>query len=112
MIEFLINVALASASPVIVLLVVGIFAYYLMRKDKRVFKVTGIAILLTLIYNATLPSNTYKHEPFDKVKEDKRVEHILNKEQDRPRVIKDMTKPLNIMSEEDFKTKVNYEEEL
>ena len=112
MIEFLINVALASTSPVFVIMVVGIFAYYRFKEDKRILKITGIAILLTLIYNATLPSNTYKHEPFDKVKEDKRIEHILNKEQDRPIVIKDMTKPLNIMSEEEFKTKVNYKEEL
>lgn len=118
MTEYLINVALGMIAPtfaaVIAFFIGVVFRNQLRKLNKAAYgwfvKGIGITYVLLLIIVATGTSITYKHEPFDKVQEQKVIEMYNEAESNRPVVIRDTTKPIEANTREEFEKLVDYSE--
>lgn len=115
MYEYLFNVLMSMALPTFLLVVVfaGLFIYKgVIKSDYRKLtrRATTIVWLGTLAIVLSSTSITYKHETFDKVLEQRKVE-VYN-EQTKPKevVIKDLSKPISPNLDQDFDKMVDYKE--
>lgn len=116
MVEYLINVALGMAAPTVAVVAVVIaslfFRKFLKKQHEKVPKwfVEGAAIawfisLALVMFDSSI---TYKHEPFDKLQEQNKIEMINRAESDETVIIKDLSKPIEANNKEDFEKLVDY----
>jgi uncharacterized membrane protein len=116
MIEYMINVALGMAAPTVAVLAVVIaslfFRKFLKKQHEKApnwfIEGAAIAWFISLALVMVDSSITYKHEPFDKLQEQKQVEMYNKADADRPTVIRDMSKPIEANNREDFEKLVDY----
>jgi cell division protein FtsB len=116
MIDYLINVALGMAAPTVASITVVIaslfFRKFLKKKHEKATKwfIEGVAIawFISLALIMVDSSITYKHEPFDKLQEQNKIEMINKAESEEAAVIKDLSKPIEANNREDFEKLVDY----
>lgn len=114
--EYFINIALGMVAPtvaVIVVVIVGlVFKKFLKKKHEKAPKwfIEGAAIawFISLALVMVDSSITYKHEPFDKLQEQNKIELINKNESEETVVIKDLSKPIAPNNREDFEKLVDY----
>jgi len=116
MVEYLINVALGMAAPTVAAIIVVIaglvFKKALKKKHEKAprwfIEGAAIAWFISLALVMVDSSITYKHEPFDKLQEQNKIEMINKAESDETVVIKDLSKPIEPNNREDFEKLVDY----
>lgn len=116
--EYLINVALSFVPSLISGVVFWFLISFIMKrlevfKDKPVYKENGIVLAVflcvALAFSMMSPSITYKHQTFDKEREDYQIELLKQQEQERTDlVIQDRTRLDHSVTDEEWEAKSSY----
>ena len=114
--DYFINVALGMVTPTIAVVIVVItglvFKKVLKKKHEKAprwfIEGAAIAWFISLALVMVDSSITYKHEPFDKLQEQNKIEMINKAQSDETVKIKDLSKPIKPNNREDFEKLVDY----
>jgi len=116
--EYLINVAFGMTTVSFAFLVVMFFGFlfrkFMNKKHENVYKwfIEGcvFAWVISIILVVVDSSITYKHETFDKTQDQHTIDMYNRTEyNDTEIVIKDISKPIEGVSEDDFEKLVDYD---
>lgn len=118
--DYLINVALGFVPSALIILLVYVVLCEIMKRmeyfrGRKVYSEYRTALFaslaISLALNMSNPSITYKHQTFDQVREEQKVEQLNTAKHSTgdELVIKDDAKPIEGMSDDEFNNMVKFD---